>query len=89
MSREYWLDSAYFLAVLRQDEAIKFNELQQKVSEKKLAILKGQEGKKNVSLAEAETRASNEYREMKNQEDKIYSIDEIVRVAKRNSDINL
>ena len=88
VSRDDWIDIAFKLTFLRIDEAILFNNMRQAVAQKKLEILKAQE-KKNVAAAELEVEASDEYRFMKDQEDKIYSIDEFVRIAKKSSDINL
>jgi hypothetical protein len=87
LNRELWLEAAFYLSLLREDEAHKFNGLAQKVAAKKLSILTSQE-KKNVAAAEVEIEATQEYVEMKNQEAKIYTIDELVRVAKKNSDVN-
>lgn len=87
LDRDRWLEAAFYLSLLREDEAYKLNEKNQKVAELKLAILKLQE-KKNVAAAEIEVEASETYREMKDQEAKIYTIDELIRVAKKNSDTN-
>lgn len=87
ISREVWLDAAFKLNLLRIDEAQLYNKMHQAVAQKKLEILKSQE-KKNVALAETEIEATDEYRFLKDQEDKIYSIDEFIRVAKKGSDIN-
>lgn len=85
LDREKWLEAAFYLSVLRLDEAHKLNISNQKVAARKLEILKAQE-KKNVAAAELEVEASEEYRVMKDQEAKIYSVDELIRVAKKNSD---
>ena len=53
LDREVWLTAAFFLSLLREDEAHKFNGLAQKVAAEKLLILKSQE-KKNVAAAELE-----------------------------------
>lgn len=85
--REKWLDGGFNLESLRLEEAEKYNLLRQEVSKKKLEILKAQE-KKNVALADAEIESLDIYRELRNQEDLIHTIDEIVRLAKKSSDIN-
>lgn len=88
VQREYWLDAAFDLVVLRLDEAKLYNQMRRTVAEKKLEILKAQD-KKNVALADAEIESLEMYQFMRDQEDKIYAVDELVRVAKKNSDINL
>ena len=88
VARELWLEAAFDLSILRMDEAKLFNKMCQSVAKKKLEILKSQE-KKNVALAEVEIESSDEYCFMKDQEDKLYSIDELVRVAKKSADLNL
>ncbi len=87
IAREEWLDVAFRLNLLRIDEAQLYNKMRQAVAKKKLEILKGQD-KKNVSLAEAEIESLDENLFMRDQEDKIYSIDEFIRIAKKSSDIN-
>ena len=87
ISREAWLDTAFKLNLLRIDEAQLFNRMNQQVAQRKLEIYKGQE-KRNVAATELEIEASDEYRFLKDQEDKLYSIDEFIRIAKKNSDVN-
>ena len=87
ISREQWLECAFKLNLLRIDEAQLYNKMRQGVAEKKLEIMKGQD-KKNVAAVEVEIEASDVYRFMKDQEDKIYSIDEFIRIAKKNSEVN-
>ena len=87
IAKEIWLEVAFKLNLLRIDEAQLSNKMRQAVAVKKFEILKKQE-KKNVSLMEVEVEAGDEYRFMKDQEDKIYSIDEFIRIAKKNSDVN-
>jgi len=86
--REIWIEIAFKLSILRIDEAILYNKMRQVVANKKLEILKGQT-KRNVSAVEIETETTDEYRFLKDQEAKIYSIDELVRIAKKSADINL
>ena len=85
LDRDAWLTAAFYLSLLREDEAYKLNGLAQAVSKKKFALFQAQE-KKNVAAAEIEIEASDEYFGMKNQEAKIYTIDELIRVAKKNSE---
>lgn len=87
LDRSLWLESAFYLSLLREHEAQKLNKLNQEVSILKLEILKSQE-KKNVAAAELEVAASEKYLEMKNQEAKIFTMDELVRVSKKNAESN-
>lgn len=87
ISRDEWLDVAFKLNLLRIDEAGLYNSMRQEVAKKKLEIMRGQD-KKNVAAAEIEIETTDEYRKLRDQEDKIYSIDEFIRIAKKNSDIN-
>lgn len=87
LDRELWLESAFYLSVLRLDEAHKFNVLNQQVSKLKIDLYSQQE-KKNVAAVEMQIEGSDKFRELKDQEAKIYTIDELIRVAKKNSDIN-
>src|SRR3990167_2730200 len=84
IERKYWLDMAFYLAILRIDEAKLLNQMKQGIAKQKLAILAGQE-KKNVGAAEVEVEATDAYCIMKDQEEKIYSVDEAVRVAKKSA----
>lgn len=88
ISRELWLEIAFKLNLLRLDEAILYNKMRQSVAIKKFEIMKRQV-KRNVSAVNAEIETFDEYRFMKDQEDKIYVIDEFVRVAKKSADVNL
>jgi hypothetical protein len=87
--REEWLKNAFELMVLRMDEAKLFNKMHRGVAESKMGIINKQEGKKSVALADAEVESLESYQFMKDQEDKIYTIDELTRIAKKGSDINL
>lgn len=84
--REQWIEASFRLILLRIDEAQLLNKMRQSVAKKKLAIMKLQE-KKNVAAVDVEVEATDEYRFCKDQEDKLYSIDELVRVAKKSADI--
>ena len=81
--RDRWLDMALALALLRIGEAEKLNRMNQEIADKKLKLM---ESGKSVAYAEIAMEATPEYTEMKNQKDKIVSMDELVRVAKKNSD---
>lgn len=86
IAREEWLSIALKLVVLRVDEAKLFNQMSQEVAKKKLGILKAQD-KKNVAAADLEIESTDEYRFMKDQEDKLYTLDEFTRVAKKSADV--
>jgi len=87
IDRDIWLEAAFDLTLFRIEEAQLLNKMRQAVAEKKLEILKTQT-KRSVASAEIEIEATDDYRLMKDQEDKIYSIDELVRVAKKNAETN-
>ena len=87
IAREAWLDVAFKLNLLKLDETKLFNKMRQEVAKKKLAILRAQD-KKNVSAATLELESTDEYRFMRDQEDKIEAIEEFVRIAKKNADLN-
>mgnify|MGYP001575772130 CR=1 FL=1 len=88
IDRNLWLEIAFRLNVLRIQEAILYNKMHQSVRIKEFEIYKAQT-KKNKSAAQLEVETLNEFRFMKDQEDKIYSIDQFVMIAKKNTDINL
>lgn len=83
--REVWLEVAFKLNLLSLDEARLLEKMRQAVALKTLEILKAQE-KRNVSAADLETRASDEYRFMREQEAKVDTINQFVMIAKKNSD---
>ena len=85
--REDWLNAAFRLEVLRLDEAQLYNKMHHAVAMKKNEIVKLQP-KKNVAAAEAEIQATEEYLFLQDQEAKLYTVDELVRIAKKNSDMN-
>ncbi len=85
LNRELWLEAAFYLSLLRETEAQKLNKLNQEVSQLKLAAMAKQE-KKNVAAIEIEISATDKYVEAKNQEAKIFTMDELIRVAKKNSE---
>lgn len=87
ISREAWLEVAFKLDILRIDEVKLYNKMHREVAQKKLDIYNAQE-KKNVAACEMEIEASEEYKLMKDQDALIYSIDEMIRIAKKNSDVN-
>jgi hypothetical protein len=85
LNRELWLEAAFYLSLLRETEAQKLNKLNQEVAVIKLSILKEQD-KKNVAAAEIEIATMDKFVEMKDQEAKIVTMDELIRVAKKNSE---
>lgn len=87
VAREAWLEIAFKLNILRVDEAKTFNKMRQAVATEKNKIYQLQE-KKNVAAVDMKIESTDEYRFMKDQEDLIYSVDEMVRIAKKSSDIN-
>lgn len=84
IAKELWLEAAFDLVLLRIDEAKKLNEMRQIVAQKRLEILGAQE-KRNVAAADVSVESLSLYREMKDQEEKMYAIDEFVRIAKLSS----
>jgi hypothetical protein len=86
LDRGLWLESAFYLSLLREDEARKLNRLNQEVSKLKLEKIAAQEGKKNDSLAQSEIEATDKYVEMKDQEARITTMDELIRVSKKNAE---
>ena len=84
-SREVWLDIAFRLNLLKIEEAQLLNKMRQAVALKKLGVMKAQE-KKNVSAADLEVEATDEYRFFKDQEAKLDAISEFIRIAKKNSE---
>lgn len=86
--REWWIEAAFDLNLLRIDEAQLFNRMKQRVAEMKMELKKKQD-KVNISAIEMEVEATDEYRLMRDQEDLIYSIDQFVMVAKKSADMTL
>ncbi len=86
-SREVWLDIAFRLNLLKIDEAALLNKMRQAVAQTKYDVLKAQD-KKNVAAATLEVECSDAYRFMRDQEAKLEVIEEFVRIAKRNADLN-
>ena len=87
LDRGLWLESEFYLSLLREDEAKKLNRLNQEVSVLILNVLKSQD-KKNVAAAEKEISATDKYVEMKDQEARITTMDELIRVSKKNAETN-
>ncbi len=85
VSPEVWLTAAFTLNLLEIDENMLRNKMRQDVAKSKLAIYKAQE-KKNVAAAEMEIEATDAYRMLRDQEDKIDSVKEFIMIAKKNSD---
>lgn len=84
--REEWLKMAFRLESLRYDPEVKLlNKMRREVALKRMEIL-GKQEKKNVALADAEIESLEIYQFARDQEEKIKTIDEIVRIAKKNSE---
>lgn len=84
-SREMWLDMAFRLNLLKIEEAYKLNKARQDLAKQKFSIYQGQQ-QKNVSAANLEIEALDEFVRMRNQQDKLEGIEEFVRIAKKNSE---
>jgi len=84
---QLWINRAFELNILLIDEKKKYEFLRQAVAVKKMQLFRGQE-KKNVSAVNIEIEASDEYRDLNIQESLIYAIEEQVRLAKKNTEIN-
>jgi len=67
VEKDKWIEAAFYLVVLRMDEAKLRNEMHQKVAQKKVE-LKKQQDKPNISAIEIEVQSTDEYRKLKNQE---------------------
>lgn len=85
ISRDVWLDCAFTLNLLGQDEQNKLEDMRSQVAKRRISILQGQ-AKRNVAAAVLEIEASDEYRDMRKQEHKCDMISEFVRIAKKNAD---
>ena len=83
--KQQWLDAAFFLNLLSIDDKQLLNKMRQAVAIKKFEIYKGQT-KRNVSAVDLEVETMDEYRFMKDQEVKIYAIEQLVMIAKKNAD---
>lgn len=79
ISPNIWLDASSKLNALKQEETELFHQMQQTVALKKLKLLKES---KSVAEAKIKIEATDEYRFMKDQEDKIERIEEQIRIAK-------
>ena|SRR3990167_7976788 len=87
IQKEDWLNVAFKLNLLSLDEKKLLNQMSQELAKSKLDIYKTQE-KKNKAAADLEIEATDKYRFYRDQEDKIYSIEEFIRIAKKNADLN-
>lgn len=87
ITAEAWMEGALKLNILLADDHELLVELERKVAEKKMEILKQQE-KKSVALAEAEVEASEEFTKMRLQRFKVERVEEQVRLAKKAASIN-
>lgn len=84
LNEEIWMEAAFKLNLLLGDEHLILEDLRMEVAKKKLELFKAQE-KRNVTAADLEIRASDEYRIMKLQEHKVDRIEEFIKIAKKNS----
>lgn len=87
LNPQKWMDAGLALQSLISDETDLLERLKFKVAEKKWGIISKQEDR-NVTAAEMEVRASQEYLEMKIQEHKVAQIKELVMLCKKNADVN-
>ena len=85
IDKDDWLTIAFKLNSLLIDENKRLYDLEQKVAQMKLGILKGQD-KRNVAAVELEVQASDLYREMREQDAKVSQVIEFIRIAKKRSD---
>ena len=86
--REDWINAAFRLEMLRLDEAKMLNRMAQDVAKLKKGVV-SEQVKKNVSAAEVEVESSDAYLFFKDQEAKLFTVDEFVRLAKKLGDVNL
>jgi hypothetical protein len=84
LNPDLWLDAAFKLNLLLADEHIALEDLRLAIAKTKLAILERQE-KRNVSAADLEIEASEDYRTYKLQEHKVGRIEEFIKIAKKNA----
>ncbi len=87
ISREKWLDAAFYLNSFFTTESQILNGMRQEIAQKKLEILRAQE-KRSVAMAEIEVEASDVFRLMKDQEAKLDAISEYIRIAKKSAEEN-
>lgn len=87
LDRDKWLEAAFYLSLFREDEAKKLNRLNQTVSKLKLAALEVQD-KKNVAAVDILVSTMEGWVEMKDQEARLITIDELIRVSKKNAETN-
>jgi len=87
LNAEAWMRAALELNILLMDEKKKLESTRRVVAQKTLDILKSQE-KRNVAAAELETQTTLEYQQMREQEHKIETVEEMIMLAKKNVDLN-
>jgi hypothetical protein len=87
LDRGYWLTAAFYLTILGEDVKIELNRLNQEAAKKKQEFIDAQD-KKNDSLAQSKLETLDEYKSMKDQEVRVGTIDQLIMVAKKNSDNN-
>ncbi len=87
--RDTWIGYAFKLNALILNQAELLESIRQQVALNKLEALNRQieaKEKRNVSMAELEVEATDEYRKMRIEETKFEQIKEFIRIAKKNSD---
>lgn len=78
-----WLDAAFKLNLKLGPEHDLLEDLRVEVAKKKLEIMKAQD-KRNVSAADLEIEASDEYKAFRLQEHKVDRVEEFIKIAKKN-----
>lgn len=74
-----WLESAAKMNALKQNETELLHKMQQMVAQTKLTLLKDS---KSVAEAKIKVEATDAYRFMKDQEDKVDRVEEQIRISK-------
>ena len=84
VSPEEWIDAALFLEVLKLDEYELLTSLEMTANQKKLEL---RQGEKSAIDADLKWRASKEWENFQRQKRKVDTIQEFVRIAKKQADI--
>lgn len=85
--KEKLLDAAMKLSVLILDENSRLTKMKQELAQMKVEMLARQD-KRNVSEVEVRIEATDEYREMKDQEKFVDSITEMIHTARLSAKLN-
>lgn len=80
-----WMDAAFKLNLLQPDEVHQLEVMRQEIAKRKLDIM-AKQAKRNVAAVELEVESSDEYRFMREQENKVDRIEEFIRIAKKNGE---